>query len=115
MGVGSVRNRRTSARRSASTSCPPGALAAKRTWGRDMTNDTYNNWVKKIYNKHNEEMTMEEFLYFFFENQDKAWLVQEAVSDVEEQIDAFHQAEFNWVQTALEFNVTIVKSADEIT
>jgi len=76
-----------------------------------MTNDTYNRWDKK----HNEEMTMQEFLYFFFENQDKAWLVQEAVKDVEEQIDTFHQSEYDWTQTALELNVTIVKSADEIT
>ena len=80
-----------------------------------MTNDTYNGWLKKIYNKHNEEMTMEEFLYFFFESQDKEWLVQEAVADVQMQVDAFHQSENDWIQTATEFNITIVKPADETT
>ena len=80
-----------------------------------MTNDTYNGWLKKIYNKHNEEMTMEEFLYFFFESQDKEWLVQEAVADVQMQVDAFHQSENDWIETAAEFNITIVKPADETT
>jgi len=80
-----------------------------------MTNDTYNGWLKKIYNKHNEEMTMEEFLYFFFEAQDKQWLVQEAVADVQMQVDAFHQSENDWIETAAEFNITIVKPAGETT
>jgi len=80
-----------------------------------MTNDTYNGWLKKIYNKHNEEMTMEEFLYFFFEAQDKQWLVQEAVADVQMQVDAFHQSENDWIETAAEFNITIVKPTDETT
>ncbi len=81
-----------------------------------MTNDTYNGWLKKIYNKHNEQMTMQEFLWFFYESQDKEWLVQEAVSDAQMQIDTFHQVESDWTQTALEeFNITIVKPADETT
>jgi len=80
-----------------------------------MTNNTYNGWLKKIYNKHDEKMTMEEFLWFFYESQDKEWLVQEAVSDSQMQIDAFHQSEYDWTQTAEEFNITIVKPADETT
>ena len=80
-----------------------------------MTNDTYNGWLKKIYNKHNEQMTMQEFLWFFYESQDKEWLVQEAVSDAQMQIDTFHQVESDWTQTAAEFNITIVKPADETT
>ena len=80
-----------------------------------MTNDSYNEWLKKIYNKHNEQMTMQEFLWFFYESQDKEWLVQEAVMDAEMQIDAFHQVEIDWTQTAKEFNITIVKPADETT
>jgi hypothetical protein len=31
------------------------------------------------------------------------------------QIDAFHQSEYDWTQTAEEFNITIVKPADETT
>tara|TARA_Y100000590_G_scaffold96046_2_gene109073 strand:+ start:537 stop:740 length:204 start_codon:yes stop_codon:yes gene_type:complete len=66
-------------------------------------------------NMHNERMTMQDFLQFFYESQDKEWLVQEAVEDAQMQIAAFHQDEIDWTQTAREFNITIVKPIDKTT